>query len=83
MTEPRRALPDTTDARNRAVRTFVQGLAFDVIASVVVFVFPLVSDADSFADFDWQVILFLLVKTVLVSVLSYTMRVLKLSPNTE
>lgn len=72
---PRRALVvPATDARNRALRTFLQGLAMDVLAALVLLLFPVVSGANDWSSFDWQILGFLAAKTVLVTLLSYVMR---------
>lgn len=70
------------DARNRAIRTFLQGLGFDVLAALVLLLFPIFSSASGWSDFDWNLLLFLFIKTVVVSCLSYLMRLLKLSLST-
>lgn len=62
------------DARNRAVRTFLQGLVADVIAAVVLLVLPVFSNATGCQDVDWKVLGFLLAKTVTVTALSFLMR---------
>lgn len=63
-----------SDARNRALRTFLQGLAVDVLATLVLVLLPIVSSASSFADFQWEIIVFLVVKTAVVTAFSYLMR---------
>jgi hypothetical protein len=62
------------DARNRALRTFLQGLVADVAAAVVLLVLPVVTNAQGWEDFDWRILGFLLAKTVVVTGLSYLMR---------
>lgn len=62
------------DARNRALRTFLQGLAADVAAAVVLLVLPVFTNAQGWQDIDWKVMGFLLAKTVVVTGLSYLMR---------
>ena len=64
----------TNDARNRALRTFVQGLAADVLAAVILLVLPVFSSATGWQDIDWKVLAFLLAKTVAVTALSFVMR---------
>lgn len=64
----------TTDARNRALRTFVQGLATDVLAALVLLLLPVVTAAEGWGDFEWSVLGFLVAKTVVVTALSYVMR---------
>lgn len=62
------------DARNRAIRTFLQGLAVDVAAALALVVFPVFNNAQSFNEVDWKVLAFLLTKTAAISALSYLMR---------
>lgn len=71
-------LPDpallTTDAQNRALRTLVQNLVFDVAAAVVLVLYSAFAAAHGWGDFQWAVLGFTLVKTAVVSALSYLMR---------
>lgn len=62
------------DARNRALRTFLQGLAADVAAAAVLLVLPVFTNASGWQDIDWKILGFLLAKTVVVTGLSYLMR---------
>ena len=62
------------DARNRALRTFFQGLAADVLAAVVLVLLPTFTNANGWGDFEWGVLGFLLAKTAVVTALSYLMR---------
>lgn len=62
------------DARNRAVRTLVQGLAFDMLAAVVLVGFTALSAAQSWGDLEWTLIGFAVVKSAGISGLSYLMR---------
>lgn len=64
----------TADARNRALRTFLQALSVDVGVAVALLLLPVFTSADSWGDFQWQVLGFLLFKTIGVSVLSFVMR---------
>jgi hypothetical protein len=69
--------PDTTlkaDARNRAFRTLLQGLAYDVAAAISIVLFTAFSDADGWGDIQWALLGFILTKTFVVSGLSYLMR---------
>lgn len=68
--------PDTTkiDARNRAFRTMLQGLAFDVGAALCIVLYTAFSSASGWSDIEWALLGFLLVKTFTVSGLSYLMR---------
>jgi hypothetical protein len=71
MVEPRRAL----DAKNRASRTALQGLAIDILVAVALFITWLLIDAHSWDDLPaWQIIVFSLVKTILMAAASFAMR---------
>jgi hypothetical protein len=61
------------DARNRALRTFLQGLAVDVLLTVALVVY----DATSSENVQWRLIPLLLAKSVLTSAASYVMRKVK------
>lgn len=63
-----------TDARNRAFRTLLQGLAFDVGAAVVIILYTTFSAANGWGDFEWTLLGFTLGKTIAVTALSYLMR---------
>lgn len=68
----------TADARNRALRTFLQGLLLDVVVAVAVVVYTVVTTSgDSIA---WGVLGAAVVKTLLTTVASYVMRA-KLDPS--
>lgn len=80
---PRRALVvPASDAKNRALRTFLQGLGVDVLAALVLLVFPVVSGASDWSSFDWQILGFLAAKTVAVTILSYVMRYFSIGKQT-
>ena len=64
----------TNDARNRALRTFLQGLGTDVTAALILLLLPVFTSANGWGDFEWQVLGFLVAKTVAVTALSYVMR---------
>lgn len=64
----------TADAQNRALRTFLQGLATDVVAAVIMLLLPVLTHANGWGDFEWSVMGFLLLKTILVTGMSYAMR---------
>jgi hypothetical protein len=63
------------DARNRAWRTLLQGLSFDVGAATVLVLFTAFSKANGWGDFEWALLSFTLAKSAAVSGLSYLMRV--------
>lgn len=62
------------DARNRALRSLMQGLAFDTTAAIVLVLFTTFSAAESFGDLEWTIIAFSVGKSAVVSALSYLMR---------
>ena len=70
MSEPTVAM----SAQNRAWRTLLQGLAFDVAAAVALVLFTAIIPAESWGDFEWTLIGFTVFKSVAVSILSYLMR---------
>lgn len=68
-------LPTNADARNRAWRTFLQGLALDVAAAVVMAVAPSLFGADFAWTRDyWTALGLLAAKTLLQAGVSYWMR---------
>ena len=67
------AVDPTADARDRALRTFLQGLAIDVLIAVALVVYNAVS-ADSV---EWALIPLAIAKSALVAAASYVMRKLK------
>lgn len=72
------ATPTTVaDARNRALRTFLQGLGIDLLAAVAVTVYTVVSTGPNVVA--WSVLGAAVCKTLLTSGASYVMR-LKLDP---
>lgn len=66
--------PLKTDARNRAFRTLLQGLAFDVAAALCIVLYTAFSSAGGWGDLEWALLGFTLVKTFVVTGLSYLMR---------
>ncbi len=62
------------DARNRALRTLLQGLGITVLAAVVMVLLPLFTTASGWSDFHWSVIGFSLFQAGGAAVLSYLMR---------
>lgn len=62
------------DAQNRAMRTFLQGLATDVVTAIIMLLLPVLTHANGWDDFEWSVMGFLLLKTVLITAMSYAMR---------
>lgn len=79
MTKPRHlAVADpallTEDAKNRALRTFVQGFLTDLVAALAVWVVPLVSNLEGWEDFQWSFIGLMFVKTLVLTAFSFVMR---------
>lgn len=62
------------DARNRAFRTLLQGLVFDVSAAAILVFYTAFSRAETWSDLEWTLIGFTVTKSVMVSGLSYLMR---------
>jgi len=62
------------DAKNRSLRSFIQGIGFDILAAIALVLFNALSDANDWSQLDWTVIGFLLVKSVGVAAASYVMR---------
>ena len=81
--QPRRALEvKKADAKNRALRTFIQGLGIDILVALVVLITPILIGANGWEDFaEWKIILFSVVKTVLTTAASYIMRRFVDQPN--
>lgn len=62
------------DAKNRGVRTVLQGIAFSVLAAIVMVLYPVFTDAHSWGDLHWSLLGFSLAQAAGMSVLSYLMR---------
>lgn len=62
------------DASNRAVRSFIQGLAIDVAVAVAMWAVTVVNDAAEWGDVQWAIVGFTLAKTLVQSVAAYVMR---------
>lgn len=62
------------DARNRALRTFLVGLATDILAAVILLLTPLITAANSWSDLDWKLMGFMLAKTLVATLFSYLLR---------
>jgi hypothetical protein len=65
---------DRTSARNRAFRTLLQGLSFDIVAALTLGAYTVFSAANGWGDLEWALIGFTLFKSATVSGLSYLMR---------
>jgi hypothetical protein len=66
------------DAKSRSWRTFVQGLAIDLVAALVA-VLAMITDMDPFARETWILLGALFVKTLIQTVAAYVMR-LRVTP---
>ena len=64
----------SADARNRALRTFLQNIGIDVLVAVVAILIPFFQDANSFGELEWKIILFSLAKTIALTVFAFIMR---------
>lgn len=62
------------DAGNRALRTFLVGMATDVGVAVATFVASVLVTKNGWGDLQWAVISFSFVKTILMSIASYVLR---------
>ena len=62
------------DAKNRALRTFLQSLAVDVLVAVCLVLYNVFSNSTNWDSLDWKIIGFSLAKTVVVSITSFIMR---------
>ncbi|PWR05177.1 hypothetical protein DKT68_28270 [Micromonospora acroterricola] len=78
---PTTPLPAKADARNRAIRTFVQGLITDVLIAVLPVLYEAVSDWDgAFTSEYWTVVGISVLKTLAIAVVSYVMRLQRTPP---
>ena len=68
--------PVAADARQRAVRTFVQGLLVAVVLAVLAVLVQTIGQARSWGEVDWPMIGLLAVQAVLAAVASYVARYL-------
>lgn len=64
----------TADAKNRALRTFLQGLATDVAAALILYLLPIFTGATGWQDLDFKLMGFMVAKTIVVTAFSYVMR---------
>jgi hypothetical protein len=68
----RRAL--TTDAKNRALRTFLQGLGIDLAVALAMLITTMLMSKNSWGEIEWIVLGFSVFKTVLMVTASFIMR---------
>lgn len=66
--------PLNVDARNRALRSFIVGLAIDVAVAVALLLVNVFGSAQSWDDLDWKIIAFSLGKTLATTIGSYVLR---------
>ena len=64
----------TADANNRALRTFLVGLAIDVAVAVALAVTVALQDTNGWGDLEWGALGFLVAKTVAMTAGSYILR---------
>lgn len=76
--EPDHASDPTADARNRALRTFLQGLGVDLLLAICL----VASEAMTAAQPDWRLLLLTLAKTAVTTAASYVMRRYGRAPST-
>ena len=62
------------DAKNRALRTFLQGLGIDILVAIAVWAVSVFATAGGWGDIQWVIVSFTLAKTVVQSVAAYIMR---------
>ena len=62
------------DASNRALRTFLQGLAYVVLFAVGLVLYNAFSTATRWSDFDWSALLFAAVQAAVMAGFAYLMR---------
>lgn len=82
-TTPGPVVGTAQDARNRAIRSFLQGLLTDLLVVIVLFLLPIFgSESFDWSGTDWKVLLLSLAKTVVVTILSYVARKLHIGQDT-
>lgn len=64
----------TKDAVNRAARTLWQNVGVDIAVAIVTLLLPLVTNAETWNDLDWQWIGFSVTKTVILVLFAFVMR---------
>ena len=62
------------DARNRALRSFLQGLAIDVAVAVCLVLTTVLIDANGWDEIEWSLLGFSLAKTVAQTIAAFVMR---------
>lgn len=76
MNQPYVPLPAAQrDARNRALRTFVQGVGTDVVASAALAILPALTGSDfAWSGTYWAAVGLLAAKTAVITLVSYVAR---------
>lgn len=69
-----RAVLIEADARNRAVRTFFQGLGIDILVAVAISLAAVFATAGGWGDLQWALITFSFAKSIGQAVAAYIMR---------
>lgn len=64
----------TKDANNRAVRTFITGLAIDIAVGVALVLAAYFGSANNWGDLEWAILAFSLAKSVVQAVCSFILR---------
>lgn len=78
---PRRAATILkADATNRALRTFLQGLAYVILFAVGLVLYNAFSTATDWSDFDWSALAFSALQAAVMAGFAYLMRA-KLDPS--
>jgi uncharacterized membrane protein YcjF (UPF0283 family) len=62
------------DAKNRAFRTFLQGLAIDLLVALAMLLATVFIAANSWSELEWYTILFSVGKTIVMTVAAFIMR---------
>lgn len=62
------------DAKNRSVRTFLQGLGIDVAVSLALLITTLLATNNDWGSIEWAIVSYSFVKTLLQTVAAYVMR---------
>jgi hypothetical protein len=71
---PRQTDALTADAKNRALRTFLQNLGVDVVVAALAVLIPVFTDANAFGELEWKIIAFSVGKTIVLTAFAFIMR---------
>ena len=63
-----------TDAKNRALRTFLQGLAIDLALALAMLLTTVFIKAESWGDLEWYTLAFSVAKTLVMTTAAFVMR---------